>query len=190
MPGIVLFALTNWAILAGLYFLFAGQVSSTELIAGTPVTIAAAGFAVLLHRTGSRCLRLRAPWLHVVGQTLGALYPDAVRVGRVLLQAVLHRPDGPLGMVTLQPFRVGGHGAVDAGCRAVVTLGSSLAPNGYVLRVLDGEDALAMHRLAPAAPDRDRKRPARRPGCWQRWRWCRRWPFPPSPPAVGARPGG
>jgi len=160
MPGAVLFALINWVILAGFYLLFAGQVSGSELIAGAPVTIAAAGFAVLLHRTQSRRLRLRAPWLHVTGQTLGALYPDAVRVGRVLLQALWRRPDGPLGVVSLQPFRAGDDGAADAERRAVVTLSSSLAPNGYVLRVLDGEDALAMHRLAPAAPDRDWEWPA------------------------------
>jgi len=160
MPSTVLFALTNWVILAGLHLLFAGQISGSELITGAPTTVAAAGFAVRLHRTQSRPLGLRAPWLHVTGQTLSTLYLDAVRVGRVLLRALWRRPDGPLGVVSPQPFRVGGDGAADAGRRAVVTLGGSLAPNAYVLRVLDGEDALAMHRLAPAAPNRDREWPA------------------------------
>jgi hypothetical protein len=42
----------------------------------------------------------------------------------------------------------------------MVTLALSVAPNGYVMNVPAGGDALLMHRLAPAAPDPDPEWPA------------------------------
>ncbi|WP_428485702.1 hypothetical protein [Rhodopila sp.] len=167
-----------WVLLAGFYLLFAGQISMTEIIAGVPATTAAAAVAVLLHRARSRRLRFRAPWLHVVGRPLAALLPNAVQVAGVLLHALWRRPDGPVGVVARQPFRQGeGHAddagrrgqaddagwrgqADDAGRRGLVTLGISLAPNGYVLSIPKGQDVLVMHRLVSAPPSPDRQWPA------------------------------
>lgn len=156
----MLLALAAWVILAGFYLLFAGQLSVTEVMAGVPATLACTGFAVLLHRAQSRRFQLRAPWFRVLAMPLAALFPDAVKVGGVLLRSLRRRPDGPLGVVSRQPFRHGGDEAPDAGRRALSTLGLSLAPNGYVLLVPDGRDALILHRLAPAAADGNPEWPA------------------------------
>lgn len=45
----------------GVYLVFAGQVSATELLAGIPAAIVAAGYTVLLHRAAEQPLRLDAP---------------------------------------------------------------------------------------------------------------------------------
>lgn len=160
MTGDLLFGGAVWCVLAGLYLLFAGQVSSSEIIAGMIATVTATGFAVSLHRARSRRLRLRAPWLRLVGQPLTALFTDSIRVARVLLRALRRRPDGAVGILARQPFRHGDAPAADAGRRGLATLALSAAPNGYVLNVPSGDDALLMHRLVPAAPDPDPEWPA------------------------------
>lgn len=156
----MLFVLTNWVVLAGLYLLFAGQLSGSEVIAGVPASLAAAVFALLVHRVQPRRFQVRAPWLRVVVRPIAALFPDAARVGTMLLRAMWRRPDGPLGVISQQPFRHGGNQPGDAGRRALTTLGLSLAPNGYVLLVPDDRDMLPVHRLAPAVMGSDPEWPA------------------------------
>jgi hypothetical protein len=156
----VFFGAAVWCVLAACYLLFAGQVSSQEIAAGLVATAPATGFAVLLHRARSRRMRLRAPWFRLVGRPLAALFPDVVRVGLRLLRALWRPPDGAAGMVARQPFRYGDADAGDAGRRGMTTLALSVAPNGYVMNVPAGDDAVLMHRLAPAVPDPDPEWPA------------------------------
>jgi hypothetical protein len=78
----------------------------------------------------------------------------------MLLSVLWRRPDGSLGVITRQPFRQGHDTPQDAGRRGLVTLGISLAPNGYVLSIPDSRNELVLHRLTPAAPSADRKWPA------------------------------
>ena len=143
----------------GFYLLFAGEVSVTEIEAGAPAAIVAAGFAMLLHRAAERSFRLKAPWPRVLGEPLAALFPDAARVGGVLLRALWRRPLGPVGSVARQPFQEGGEDPASAARRGMVTLGSSLAPNGYVLGIPEGEGALLLHRLAAVPLDPDQQWP-------------------------------
>lgn len=157
MTGSVFRLFTSWLVLATLYALFAGEVSATEAIAGLIATGIAASYGVLLHRSRSRPLALRAPWFRVVAHPVAALVPDAWRAGRVLLQVLWRRPDGAVGTPSRQPFREGGQDPEDTGRRGVVTLGLSLAPNGYVLGIEAG--AIVLHRLVPAAPSADREWP-------------------------------
>jgi hypothetical protein len=160
MTGDVFFGGAVWCVLAAFYLLFAGQVSSHEIAAGMVATAPATVFAVLLHRARSRWMRLTAPWLRLVGRPLATLFPDAVRVGLRLARALWRPPDGAGGFVARQPFRHGDAGADDAGRRGMVTLALSVAPNGYVMNVPAGDDAVLMHRLARVAPDPDPEWPA------------------------------
>jgi hypothetical protein len=155
----MLLACISWLIFLGLYLLLAGQVSLTEIVAGVPAAAFAACFTVLLHRVSERRFRLDVPWWRVVGQPLAAVMPDAICVGRALLGAVLRRPLGPLGALARQPFRQGGDVPPDPTRRGLVTLGSSLAPNGFVVSIPQGQDILLLHRLVPAPPDPDREWP-------------------------------
>ncbi len=146
-----------WCVLAAFYVLFVGQPGGTEVIAGAIATLPAAGFAVALHRAGTRRLSLRAPWPRLIARPLAAVFPDAMRVGAVLLGTLRRRPRGTRGVIICQPFR---DDEDAAGRRALVTLALSLAPNGYVLDRAGGRDALLLHRLAPAAAETDREWPA------------------------------
>lgn len=158
MIGRVLPSFALWLLLAGLYALFAGEVSLSEAIAGLLATGIALAYAAFLHRSRSRRISVRGLPFRVVFAPLGALLPDAWRVGRVLARAVLRRPAGAAGTLSRPPFREGGREAREAGRRGLVTLGLSLAPNGYVVNI--EADALILHRLAPAAPSPDREWPS------------------------------
>ena len=157
-------AFVVFLISAGLYLIFAGQVSGTEIAAGVPAAGLVAAYAGLRHRGESRPMRLRGPWLRLVLSPTAAVAGDAARVGIRLLRAVFVPGSRVAGTTSRQPFRSGSAEPADAGWRALVTLASSLAPNGIVLDVvpsalLRDEHALLMHRLAPARPDPDREWP-------------------------------
>ena len=144
-----------WAAFFGCFLLFAGQPSWSEAGAGVPAAWLAAAFFLYSRRSEGRRLAFRrAPW-RKLATPLAALLPDAVRVGRVLLQTLRRRPDGECGARQAQPFLHGDDSAPDAGRRGLVTLGVSFAPNGYVLDIPDGADTMLVHRLQPVPPRAD-----------------------------------
>lgn len=143
-----------WCVLFGLYLLFAGSVDTTEIGAGLVVVTLTTMVMQFLHVGRSRTLRLMPP-IHVLCRPVLGVLTDSIRVGGVLLRVLWRRPDGQAGTLARQPFRQGGETADDAGRRGMMILSASLAPNGYVLHIPDGEDFVLMHRLAsvPLSPD-------------------------------------
>lgn len=153
---LVFLAMVAFVSAFGAYLLLAGQASGTEIAAGVPVATLVAAFAVLVHGGDRRRLRLRAPWGRLAWLVCASLLRDGVRVGGVLLRALV-APGAVAGTIDAQPFRPGGIDPSDAGRRALVTLASSLAPNGFVLDLapsllLREEPRLLVHHLARAAP--------------------------------------
>lgn len=143
-------------LLLGLYLLLAGQASGTEFVAAVPAVFLAAGMGQALRAHADRRMQLQAPWRQVLLRPLASICLDSVRVGVALLHAIV-RPDAHAGMVSRQAFRAGSDQPREAGRRALVVLGASLAPNGFVLDV--SPDALSMHRLAPVQPQDDTEWP-------------------------------
>jgi hypothetical protein len=158
VAGVIVRFLAFWFVLGALYALFAGEVSLGEVIAGVIATGLALAYGVLAHRFRSRVFAFQGAWIRLVIGPLTALGLDSWRVGQVLFQTLLRRPDGSLGMLSRQPFYPGGNAAPDSGRRGMVTLALSLAPNGYVLGIEESD--IILHRLAPAAPSTDREWPA------------------------------
>ena len=148
-----------WCVLAAFYLLFAGEVSRSEVLAGAPAAGAAACFTLLQARRERR-LVLPLPRLRFIGRSLAGLVTDTARVGWRLLVAVWRRPAGQAGLIARQRFRPGDDNATDAGRRALVTLGLSIAPNGFAVGLAPGEDALLVHRLVAVPADADRDWPA------------------------------
>ena len=144
---------------AGFYLLLAGSLGRTELIACACVAAGFAGLATVLHLRQERRLRLPMPSWAVLGRLALAVPLDTARVGLVLLRTLRRRPDGQLTAIAAQPFQPGGGDPEDAARRALVILGSSLAPNGFVVELPGDADALCLHRLATAAPSRDARWP-------------------------------
>ncbi len=159
MVVVIVFALS-----LGLYLTLAGQASGTELGAGIPAACLVAAFAGLQHRGRTRSLCLGAPWHRLLLVPLAALVTDSVRVGRMLLRAIVLSKQAVAGTIDLQPFDPGRERPADAGRRALVTLASSFAPNGFVLDIppsviLGDVEVLLMHRLAPSPPEPDAEWP-------------------------------
>ena len=145
----------QWLVLVGCYFLFTGQFSATEWIAGAPAALVAAVFVAMSRHVSRRRLHLEAPWLHLLGEALTALVRDLGRVARVLWHVVFRRPGRPVGRLVRQEFYQGTERPQDAGRRGLVTLSASLAPNAFVIDIPPGEDALVLHWLVcvPTAAD-------------------------------------
>jgi hypothetical protein len=130
----------TWAGLAATYLLFAGQVSSHEVIAGLGASVAAAAYATVSHRVGAPPLQLRLNWFRLVGGVARALVLDTIKVGFSLMRAA---PGSLSGQKLPQ---------CGAGQRAVDILALSAAPNGIVVRA--GSYDMLLHRLVEA--DRSR----------------------------------
>lgn len=147
-------------LLAGLYLLLAGQASGSELGAAAVVALLGTGFAASLRHCGGRGLSFAdRPSLRVVGRLLAALAGDSVRVGRVLARVALRGASASPGRVLVQGFRAGADTPRAEGRRALVVLGASLAPNGFVVEVEAGQDLMRVHHLAPAPAKADRTWP-------------------------------
>lgn len=155
----LLFGMPVFAVSAGVYLLLAGQLSGTELLTAGIVAVAFTLLAVVLRLRHDRQVRLPWPPARALLHPLASLLLDSGRVGLMLLRAILRGPAGVSGTVSQQPFRRGGRDPRDAGRRALVILGTSLAPNGFVLDLPPDEENLLMHRLAPAASSRDKEWP-------------------------------
>jgi hypothetical protein len=148
-----------WIVFLGLYLLFAAPVSWSELIAGAPSAALITAFALFYRRAEERRLDLRAPWLRVILRSLGAVPGDSLRVGGALIRSLWQMPQSQIGMPVHQPFRQGDNTAADAARRAMVVLGTSLAPNGYVLMMPRGSETMVLHRLVLTPQKRDREWP-------------------------------
>lgn len=143
---------------AALYFGYAGQIASSELITGGVVLILTASLFVVLQRPRTRDLSLRPAWGRLLGHTFLALCKDTAEIASALGRAAWRGAEAT-GVITLQPFEPGSDTPEASGRRALVTLANSLAPNGYVLRILEQREALALHRLTRRPPDPDREWP-------------------------------
>ena len=151
-----LLTILSAGLLPGLYLLLAGQAGGTEFAAAVPAVLLAAGMGRALQAHADRRVQLRAPWPRVLLRPSASICLDSVRVGIALLHAIA-RPDAHAGEISRQAFRAGGGQPHEAGRRALVVLGASLAPNGLVVDV--SADALSMHRLVPARPQDDTEWP-------------------------------
>ena len=103
---------------------------------------------------------LRAPWLRVLVRSLAAIPGDVLRVG-VALAGTLWQSgrQSQVGVAAHQPFSHGQDTAGAATRRAMVVLGTSLAPNGFVLMMPEGSEAMVLHRLVQTPPRAEREWP-------------------------------
>lgn len=149
------------ALFFALYVLFAGQLSWSELCVALPSAILPTAFLTAQSDwRGRRLTMAPSACFGVAAKALASIPLDAVRVGRLLLLSLVRRRGKRQGMLQIQPFRQGtSDNPGDAGRRALVTLGLSLAPNGYVLDT-PAAGGLLVHRLQPLPPAPNQEWPA------------------------------
>jgi hypothetical protein len=148
-----------------LYMLFAGSFETHEALAGLGGAVVVTVLAVTARHGDRRAIRLRAPWVRLLLRVLRSLLRDTVRVGAVLLRAIVHPPQRVTGRIARQIFVPGDEAPSDRGRRALVTLAASVAPNGIVLELprspMVGEHpVMLLHRLVPDEPAPDPEWPA------------------------------
>ena len=132
------------ALLFGMYLLFSGQASASELVIGGIFAALGAGLALLVRWAGGVRFRFRAPWLHLLRGLVVSIPRDVALVGWRLLRGA-SRP----GRLAAAPFDPGGDTPEAAFRRAAVFLVRSVAPNEFVLTLSPEWARVQTHRLAP-----------------------------------------
>jgi hypothetical protein len=138
-----------WAVLFGLYMLFAGSFSLDEAGAGA----VCAGFGALwwarAGRTGGTHFSGWTRSLRPVWDALLAMPGATARVGGRLVGVVLR--GGPPGSVAYKRDADSAWAQADTAAeRALGLIGASLAPDTYVLRENGGDGGIVDHALSPA----------------------------------------
>jgi hypothetical protein len=137
-----------WAVLFGLYMLFAGSLSLTE--AGTGAVCAGLGalWWARAGRTGGTHFSGWTRSLRPVWDALLAMPGATARVGGRLVGAALR--GGPPGSVAYRRDADSAWATADTPAeRALGLIGASLAPDTYVLRENGGDGGIVEHSLSP-----------------------------------------
>lgn len=132
------------ALLAGLYLILAGQVSTDEVVAGAICAGSAAAISlVVCHRAERRFQFSGCGGRRVLTKALAALPAETWRVA-----SRLARPAIPPGALRHRPGPAAEPGPRVAALHAITILSASLAPNSYVVAELTGRPQLLLHVLA------------------------------------------
>ncbi len=140
------------------YACLAGQPSSSELAAAAVALAGSWTFAWAARREGTAAFSFQGAWWRHALPVLKALLVDSMRVGLLLARELL-RPPRDVGRMLSQPFDIGVQTPGDAARRALVALGTCIAPNRFVLRIVDESRSLMVHDLARGAVKNDREWP-------------------------------
>lgn len=156
---IVVYWAVVWAGLGGFYLFLAGDTSTVEIVAAVVCASIGTALAFDLTRVAHRHFGLAFSGRGLF-RPLAAVVPETFAVGRELLAEGFGTGRGNRGVFMRQPF--------DPGCdddppsatrRALVVLGVSFAPGGFVIRG-DRDETMLIHALPAKPPSRDRKWPA------------------------------
>ena len=147
-----------WLVGTAAYLVLAGQASAEEVVAG----VLLGGLSVAWHAAVCRCSRHgftfdRRAVLAVL-QAICGLPGAILRVGARLGSALVRDVEG---RIVEQPFHRGRlDDRRDGARRATVVLATSLAPDGYVLRLPVDEETIAFHTFTSRSPGTDPRWPA------------------------------
>lgn len=142
-------AVWRWLALAGLYLVFAGTLSASEIAAALLTAGLATVGALILRERAERTFRFDPAWLWALAPVPAALLRDAGRVALAASAALVRPVHGRIARRrTAEPRRR----AARAGHKAIEILATSIAPNEYVIK--DDDATLTIHQLAAGRPQR------------------------------------
>lgn len=138
-----------WGAYAGIYLLFV-SVSVQELVAASLVAAAAVALSRVSLRAAGISFAGALPHLHRPATVARVFIAETSAVAAALFERVRRRR--PLqGRFVAVP--VDHH--VDAALDAAITLEASVAPNTYVVALIEGQGCLLLHQLAPRPDAKD-----------------------------------
>ncbi|MDP9021528.1 MAG: hypothetical protein M3N57_02285 [Actinomycetota bacterium] len=141
-----------WGAYAGIYLLFV-SVSVQELVAASLVAAAAVALSRVSLRAAGISFTGALPQLHRLAAVARVFIAETRAVAAALFERVLRRR--PLrGRFIAVPV----DHRIDAALDAAITLEASVAPNTYVVALIEGQECLLLHQLAPR-PDPKRSFP-------------------------------
>ncbi len=140
--------LVEWALLWGLWIVFAGSASAAELAIGLAAAVAATAVSRLARATRLAAFRPRPAWLLETWR----LPFQTLRDSALLVEALRRRLIGgrTAGRFHEVPFDVTGDDPASAAYRAVVIAFRSVPPNLYVIATDASRGTALVHELVPA----------------------------------------
>lgn len=135
-------------VLGGGYFLFVGQVSTSEAMVGAgavALTLLVVGRLFRLHLAA---FRPRRRWLTLAGSLPWQVLRDSVTVTRALGRQLIRR-DAVLGQFGEAPFAAGGDDPRSAARRALAVIITSFPPNSYVVDIDHEQNRVRYNELVP-----------------------------------------
>ena len=151
----VVYLLTWWIVLLGLWLLFVDSLARPEVLVG----LAAAGLATLaalgIRARGGVRYRFRWRWLLLLRGVPADVLRDSWLLTALLWRRLV-RGERPAGAFRTVPFPIGGDDPTSAARRAFVVTATSVAPNTYVVRVDRAQGTALIHQLVPDSPDQTR----------------------------------
>ncbi len=144
----------SWCAAFGLYMLFAGQLSGTELGSGAALATLATAWSMVVRRCGAvRFAGWRSHGPPVL-QALSNLVPATLRTARVLVRVAV-RGGSPAKPMPYPFARGDNDDPHDRARRATAVLVACLAPDSFVVREAPGRSEVLVHGIAGRAGDPD-----------------------------------
>lgn len=148
----VAFAIVNYVIMLGLWFLYTASLTFSELLAGAAAAVLATiGMAVVQEQNFAR-FSPEAKWLlYLLPLPWSVLKDTAIVFAAAAKYALYRKSDGYLIRV---PFDAGGEDAKSSARRAMAIALTTIAPNSILIGIDREANAALVHLLSPAAvPD-------------------------------------
>ena len=143
-----------WCAAFGLYLLFAGQLSASELGSGAALATLATAWSIVLRRCARGSFRGWRTHRRPVLDGLAKLLPATLRAG-IALSRVAARGGSPAKAVP-HPFVQGDrHDPGDRARRATALLVACLAPDSFVVRAAPERGEVLLHDIVGRAGDPD-----------------------------------
>ena len=135
-----------WAVATGLWCVFIGTITTSEVLAGVAAGAIAAGGAGHLRVIGWPTFRIRPRWVRWLPGLVAMTMRDTARLARLLIRAVPRR-GRVQGRFETDRFGPTGSGADALGYRAVATLALTSTPGSYIVDTDERRGRATVHVL-------------------------------------------
>lgn len=143
-----------WCVTFVMYLLFAGTISTNELVTAVILASLATGWAVLIRASSPRRFAYSREFLPPIARACASLLPATARIGALLFR--IAAVGGTPGRSHLTDFHYGRRNdPMQRARRAVAVLLASLAPDRFVIDIDRSRRQVFIHNLSRRdhAPD-------------------------------------
>lgn len=141
-----------WVLLMAFWVWIDDSIALSELLVGSGVAVLGALLVEVVQYQSDTHVRIRVEWVAPAFRLPAQIVRDLGVVLRVLWRRVVAREEPRSGFVEV-PVRAGGDTVDDVTRRALIMVGSSVAPNSLVLGIDRDRAVMIVHHLVVPSPE-------------------------------------